>query len=33
VNTNDLEQRFMRALGEAGAERSGEALFDELLAR
>ena len=33
MNTNDLEQRFMRALGEAGAERSGEALFDELLTR
>ena len=33
MNTNDLEQRFMRALGEAGAERAGEALFDELLAR
>ena len=33
MNTNDLEQSFMRALGEAGAERSGEALFDELLTR
>lgn len=33
VNVNDLRQRFLSALSEAGARRSGAELFGELLAR
>jgi predicted metal-dependent HD superfamily phosphohydrolase len=33
VNINDLRARFMRALSEAGAQRSGASVFEELLAR
>ena len=33
VNVNDLRARFLRALGDAGVQRSGAALFEELLAR
>jgi predicted metal-dependent HD superfamily phosphohydrolase len=33
VNLNDLRARFLRALSEAGVQRAGGALFDELLAR
>lgn len=33
VNINDLRARFLRALSEAGAQGSGAALFEELLAR
>jgi predicted metal-dependent HD superfamily phosphohydrolase len=33
VNLSDLRQRFLRALSDSGVQRSGAALFDELLAR
>ena len=33
VNVNDLRRRFLGALSEAGAQRSGSGLFEELLAR
>lgn len=33
VNINDLRARFLRALSDAGVQRSGAALFDELWAR
>jgi len=33
VNVNDLRARFSQALSEAGVQRSGTALFQELLAR
>jgi len=33
VNVNDLRARLLRALSDAGVQRSGAALFDELLAR
>ncbi|HYQ03461.1 MAG TPA: hypothetical protein VER96_32525 [Polyangiaceae bacterium] len=33
VNINDLRARFLRALSDAGVQRSGAALFEELLAR
>jgi predicted metal-dependent HD superfamily phosphohydrolase len=33
VNVNDLRDRFLHVLSEAGAQRPGHALFDELVAR
>jgi predicted metal-dependent HD superfamily phosphohydrolase len=33
VNVNDLRRRFLGALSDAGAQRSGSGLFEELLAR